>query len=405
MTSRKSGGKGRVGARAKAKSKARVAVPSSAKAKAGAKAKRPSKTTSQAKTKARANSKTSAKKPTRTSPPRRKPGAAVPTSLPKTPLVVRTADARFANLPGYPFRPHYVSVANPYAKSPLRMHYVDEGPRDAPVVLMVHGEPSWSYLYRKMIPIFAAAGLRAIAVDLIGFGRSDKPVRSSHYSFANHVEWLRQLVVALDLREITLIGQDWGGPIGMGVLAREMERFARVVAGNTMLHTAEPELAGRLEWAVHASGERNSTVDTMLLDWMHATHRAPDFEASPSIAGSIVRGISAGALEAYDAPFPSEWHKAGMRQFSVLIPVTRSDVGAQINLATWAALARFDRPFLTLFSDSDPATRGWAEIFAERVPGARGQPHQVQARAGHFWQEDNGPDAARIIVDWIAATV
>ncbi len=384
MTARKSTAK----AGGKAKSKGKVGTP----------------TSSTAKTKPKPNSKKIAKSSTRAVPARRKPGAAVPTSLPKIPLVVRTADARFANLPDYPFRPHYVSVANPYAKRPLRMHYVDEGPRDAPVVLMVHGEPSWSYLYRKMVPVFAAAGLRAVAVDLIGFGRSDKPVRSSHYSFANHIEWLRQLVVALDLRAITLIGQDWGGPIGMGVLAREMDRFARVVAGNTMLHTAEPELAGRLEWAVHASGERNSTVDAMLLDWMHATHRAPDFEASPSIAGSIVRGISAGALEAYDAPFPSEWHKAGMRQFSVLIPVTRSDVGAQINLATWAALARFDRPFLTLFSDSDPATRGWAEIFAERVPGARGQPHQIQARAGHFWQEDNGADAARIIVDWIAAT-
>jgi len=340
--------------------------------------------------------------------------AAVPTTLPAPPPVVRTADSRFRNLPGYPFAPHYVEVTNPYGKKRLRMHYVDEGPalddletgdpKKAPVVLMVHGEPTWSYLYRKMIPVFAAAGLRAIAVDLVGFGRSDKLTKASHYSFANHIEWLRQLVVALDLREITLVGQDWGGPIGMGVLAREPDRFARVVAGNTMLHTAEPELAGRIAWTAHASSETDSTVNTMLLDWMHTTHRLVDFDASPSVAGSTVRGVSPEELAAYDAPFPSEWHKAAMRQFSVLIPVTRSDIGCQINLETWRALARFEGPFLTLFSDSDPATRGWEAIFAERVPGARGQPHQIQARAGHFWQEDNGPEAARIIADWIAAT-
>ncbi|MBY0399373.1 alpha/beta fold hydrolase [Myxococcota bacterium] len=355
---------------------------------------------------ARTEVKAKSRKPTSVA---RRTSAAVPTTIPAPPPVVRTADARFRNLPGYPFAPHYIAVTNPYAKTPLRMHYVDEGPtsgdpKKAPVVLMVHGEPSWSYLYRKMIPVFAAAGLRAIAVDLVGFGRSDKLTKASQYSFANHIDWLRQLVVGLDLHEITLIGQDWGGPIGMGVLVKEMERFARVVAGNTMLHTAEPELDGRIDWAVHANGDFASTVDTRLLDWMHTTHRLVDFDASPSIAGSTVRPVPKEVLAAYDAPFPSEWHKAGMRQFSVLIPVTRSDVGCQINRETWQALSHFDRPFLTLFSDSDPATRGWEKIFAERVPGARGQPHAIQARAGHFWQEDNGAEAARIIADWIAAT-
>lgn len=332
------------------------------------------------------------------------PTDSVPTVGPAIPPVVRTADERFANLPGYPFAPHYVEVVNPNAPGSLRMHYVDEGPKTAPVVFMIHGEPAWSYLYRKLIPVFAAAGLRAIAIDLVGFGRSDKPTRAPHYSFANHIEWVRQLVVALDLREITLIGQDWGGPIGMGVLAREMDRFARVVAGNTMLHTAEPELAGRIAWADHASGESDSTVNVHLLQWLVTPHRAVDFDASGSIAGSTVRGVAPDVLAAYDAPFPSEWHKAGMRQFPALIPVTRTDPGARINLETWQALARFDRPFLTLFSDSDPPTRGWEAIFVERVPGARGQPHKIQSRAGHFWQEDNGSEAARIVCDWIAAT-
>ncbi len=332
----------------------------------------------------------------------------IPTEGPEIPPVVRTEDARFANLPGYAFDPHYVEVRNPHARGAdaaktLRMHYVDEGPSDAPVVLMAHGEPAWSFLYRKMIPVFAGAGLRAIAMDHIGFGRSDKLTRPAHYSFENHLEWLRELVVSLDLRDITIVSQDWGGPISMGVLAREPNRFARVVAGNTMLHTAEAELAGKIVWAAHSSDEEDSTVNAALLDWMHFTHRAVDFEASGSVRGSVCRGMAPEVSAAYDAPFPSEWHKAGMRQFPVLIPVTRTDPGAQINLATWEALAGFDRPFLTLFSDGDPATRGWEEIFRARVPGAKGQPHQTLEGAGHFWQEDCGEEAAAIIVDWISS--
>ncbi|MDG2305028.1 MAG: alpha/beta fold hydrolase [Candidatus Binatia bacterium] len=162
-----------------------------------------------------------------------------PLTGPEVPVTVRTDDARFANLPGYPFTPNYAELRNPYADGTLRMHYVDEGPKDSPVVLMAHGEPTWSYVYRKMIPVFAAAGLRAIAIDHIGFGRSDKLTRPSHYTFETHIEWLRELVLHLDLRDITIVCQDWGGPIAMAVLAREPDRFARVAAGNTMLHTAE----------------------------------------------------------------------------------------------------------------------------------------------------------------------
>ena len=327
-----------------------------------------------------------------------------PTQGPPIPPVVRTDDARFEHLPGHPFAPHYVSVRNPFHEEPLRMHYVDEGPRDAPVVLMTHGEPTWSYLYRKLIPAFAGAGFRAIAVDLVGFGRSDKPTLAAHYSFAGHVDWLHELVLRLDLRDVTLVGQDWGGPISMGVLAREPDRFARVVAANTMLHTAEPELAGRITWAAHASGDEDSTVNAALLDWTRATHRMPEFRVSDSVAGATRRGIPPEVAAAYDAPFPSEWHKAGVRQFPALIPVTRSDPGAALNLQTWQVLRRFERPFLTLFGDGDPPTRGWDAIFRERVPGAAGQPHATLENAGHFWQEDCGAEAAAMIVDWIAAT-
>ncbi len=328
----------------------------------------------------------------------------IPLTGPERPLVVRTDEARFANLPGFPFEPNYVKVENPVGPGTLRMHYVDEGPPDAPVVLMVHGEPCWSYLYRKLIPVFVRAGLRAVAIDQMGFGRSDKLTFAPHYTFARHIEWARQLVVNLDLRDITLVCQDWGGPIGMGVLAREMDRFSRVVAANTMLHTAEPELAGRLEWSAHASGEHDSTVSNRLLDWRGEAHRSAEFEASPSIPFATVRGVEPEVAAAYDAPFPSEWHKAAVRHYPLLIPVTPSDPGSAINRDTWAVLARFDRPFLTLFGDSDPATRGWEQIFRERVPGAAGQPHQTLERAGHFWQEDCGAEAAQIIVDWIRKT-
>lgn len=330
--------------------------------------------------------------------------ASIPTVGPDAPPVVRTEESRFSDLPGFPFEPHYADVANPRGAGSLRMHFVDEGPRNAPVVLMTHGEPTWSYLYRKLVPVFAAAGLRAVAPDHIGFGRSDKLTNPAEYTFERHVEWLHQLLVSLDLRDITLVCQDWGGPISLAALAREPERFARVVVGNTMLHTTEAEFAGRITLANHSTGETDQTVGGFLLDWMLHAHRAVDFVASGSVHGATARELAPEVAAAYDAPFPSEWHKAGMRQFPALIPVTRNDPGSVLNLATWRALAGFERPFLTLFGDSDPSTQGWDAIFQERVPGARGQPHQTLERAGHFWQEDCGDEAARIIVQWIEAT-
>jgi haloalkane dehalogenase len=335
----------------------------------------------------------------------------IPTEGPEIPNAVRTRESRFRDLPGFDFEPHYVDVSSPCDPAgesaqpqTLRMHYVDEGPRDAPVVMMCHGEPTWSYLYRKLIPIFADAGMRAIAPDHIGFGRSDKLTQPAQYSFEGHIDRLQELVVALDLRDITLVCQDWGGPISLGVLARDPGRFARVVVGNTMLHTTEAELEGRIVLSNHSSGEADQTVGTFLLDWILGSHRVLDFEASPSIHNATAREVAPDVAAAYDAPFPSAWHKAGMRHFPALIPITRTDPGTAINLVIWETLARFDRPLLTLFGDSDPSTRGWEEIFQERVPGAKGQPHRILERAGHFWQEDCGEEAARLILDWIEAT-
>lgn len=328
----------------------------------------------------------------------------IPLDGPPRPVVVRTDDARFSGLPGFDFEPHYLSVSNPFGSEPLRMHYLDEGPRDAPVVLLAHGEPTWSYLYRKMVPVFAAAGLRAVAPDYVGFGRSDKLTLPAHYSFERHIGWMRELVDTLDLREITLISQDWGGPVALGVLAREPGRFARGVVANTMLHTAESELAGRITWANHSLSTQVQAVESALVEWRVASHRAENFEASTAVTYAVARGLGPGVAAAYDAPFPGEWHKGGMRQFPLLIPVTPGDPGAVLNRATWDALRKFDRPFLTLFSDSDPATRGWETLFRERVPGAQGQPHRILERAGHFWPEDCGEEVAQDLVAWIRAS-
>ena len=312
----------------------------------------------------------------------------------------RTPEERFSDLSDYPFEPHYLEIG--FASIPaLRMHYVDEGPREGPVVLMLHGEPTWSYLYRKMIPLFVEAGFRVLAPDHIGFGRSDKPIDKTLYSFEAHIDAMQAFVLSLSLEGITLIAQDWGGPIGLGVLAREPERFAQVVAANTMLHTAEAELAGRVAWSNHASGPEDVCVAEGLLAWILHSQRAHEFEASPSIAGTTARPMSEEVLSAYDAPFPDESHKAGMRQFPALIPITPHDPGALINRNTWQALARFHRPFLTLFADSDPSTAGWDLLFQERVPGAAGQPHGVIEKAGHFIQEDAGPELASAILAWL----
>ena len=307
--------------------------------------------------------------------------------------ILRTSEARFAALPDFAFAPKYVEVPGS-GGTRLRMHLVDEGPRDAPVVLLLHGEPTWSFLYRKMIPVIVAAGLRAVAPDLIGFGRSDKPADRTAYSQAAHVAWLRALVAALDLRDATLVCQDWGGPIGHAAIAAEPGRFSRVVAANTILPTLDPELtAGVLEWRSDA-----------LLDWIVGSQRMPVFSAGAIVAGVCARPVAPDAIAAYDAPFPDERHLAAARQFPVLIPITPGDPGAATNRATWQVLERWNRPFLTAFSDSDPATRGWDTIFQRRIPGARAQPHATIPGAGHFLQEDAGPELAKLVVDFVTGT-
>ncbi len=322
---------------------------------------------------------------------------------PVTIPVLRTSDTSFADLPGYVFDAHYLDVEAD-GLDPVRMHYLDEGPADGPVALLLHGQPTWSYLYRSVVPVLVERGIRAIAPDNIGFGRSDKPSRPTDYTLARHVGWMHSLVGGLDLREITLVAQDWGGPIGFSVLAAEPDRFARVVAANTILHTADPALAGRLTWALHGEGESRVVLEEAFVDYLLYTQRAPELRASDFVGAATTTPLAPEVLAAYDAPFPDPSYTAGLRQMTALLPLTRNDVGARIGRRTMRALEAFDRPFVTAYSDGDPATRGWESVFQERVPGARGQEHVTIPGAGHFLQEDAGGQLGQVIVDVIATT-
>jgi haloalkane dehalogenase len=291
---------------------------------------------------------------------------------------VRTPDDRFANLTGYPFAPHYLDVDG------LRIHYVDEGPPTAAPVLMLHGEPSWSFLYRKMIPIVAGAGHRVIAPDLIGFGRSDKPVRREDYTYQRHVDWIRDVLERLDLREITLVCQDWGGLIGLRLAAELAARFARLVAANTFLPTGDTPASDAFK------------------AWQKFSQETPEFHVGGIVRGGCITDVAPEVVAAYDAPFPDDRYKAGARQFPLLVPTSPDDPAAAANRRAWEALRRWQKPFLTAFSDADPITHGADRLLQEAIPGAKGQPHTTIVGAGHFLQEDKGEDLARVVVDFIA---
>lgn len=294
--------------------------------------------------------------------------------------VLRTPDECFADLPDFPFAPHYVEVDG------LRMHYLDEGPADAPVVLLLHGEPSWSYLYRWMIPVLVDAGLRAVAIDLVGFGRSDKPTRRGDYTYQAHVDWTWAAIEAIGLTGITLVCQDWGGLIGLRLVGEHPDRFARVVAANTTLPTGDQH-----------PGEA-------FLTWQRFSQETPDFAVGNIVNGGCVSTLPADVIAAYDAPFPDDSYKAGARQFPTLVPTSPDDPAAPANRAAWEGLRRFDKPFLCAFSDSDPITRGADAALRKFIPGAQGQPEVTIAGGGHFLQEDKGRELAAVVVDFINAS-
>jgi len=293
---------------------------------------------------------------------------------------LRTPDARFVDLPGYDFTPKYLEVDG------LRMHYVDEGPKDGAVVLLLHGEPSWSYLYRHMIPPLRDAGFRTIAPDLIGFGKSDKPTQKSDYSYSGHVAWMTAFVESLDLSEVTLFCQDWGSLIGLRVAAENERRFRRIALGNGGMPTGDQEMPLAFK------------------AWQSFARFSPWFPIGKLIQKATVTDLPDNVVRAYDAPFPSAKYKAGARAFPMLVPTTPLDPASEANRTAWEVFKRWDKPFLTTFSNRDPITRGGEKVWQDTVPGARNCAHVKIRNAGHFLQEDKGPELAEALIRFIETT-
>ena len=301
---------------------------------------------------------------------------------------LRTPDERFADLPGYAFAANYVEVSDQDAENPggtLRVHYLDEGPTDGPVVLAMHGEPSWSYLYRKMIPLLVAGGARVIAPDLVGFGKSDKPTETSDYTYARHVAWMQEAIIDhLDIHDATFFGQDWGGLVGLRLVAENPDRFSRVVIGNTGLPTGEHQ------------------PSAAFMAWQKFSQTTEVFDIGFLLNAATISELSPGEIAAYDAPFPDDSYKAGARIFPSLVPTSPDDPASGANLAAWEVFKQWDKPLVCCFSDSDPVTAGGDKPFLELVPGAQGQPHVTVENAHHFFQEDAAPQLAQVVLDAIA---
>ena len=328
----------------------------------------------------------------------------------------RTPDARFANLINYPFAPNYVQIADTEGGE-LRMHYLDEGPADGSVILLLHGQPAWSYLYRKMIPILVDNGYRIIAPDLMGFGKSDKPTKRENYTYANHVGWVKELLEALNLTDITFFGQDWGGLIGLRLVAENPHRFARVVISNTDLpdvsrisDAAQTTISSHAYYdslPVHKNPKELFTAmmaDTTglnFLQWVKFASESDGFSPRSVFAAMGAGLLSEDDLTAYDAPFPDEGHLQGARQFPSLVPMIPDNPAKAANQAAWEIFEQWEKPFLTAFSDSDPITAGRHVRFQKKIPGAQGQPH-ITVRGGHFIQEEAFEELCAAIMQLIA---
>ena len=291
--------------------------------------------------------------------------------------ILRTPDNRFSNLLDYPFKPNYIQLGD------IRIHYVDEGESSEEVVLLIHGEPTWSYLYRKMVPIVSESGYRVIVPDLVGFGKSDKPIDQEDYTYEKHVGWISSFIESLDLKNINLFCQDWGGLIGLRIVSEQGYRFNRIIASNTSLPTGDFK------------------VPKAFFNWQKFSQDTPVFNASKIVKSSCVNKISNEVQKAYDAPFPDETYKAGARRFPMLVPTSPNDPSSQPNREAWEKLKNWHKPFLTAFSDSDPITKGGDLLFQKLIPGCKGISHKTIIGAGHFLQEDKGPELAQLIVDFI----
>ena len=297
--------------------------------------------------------------------------------------VLRTPEERFRHLPNYQFEPNYIEVDG------MRMHYVDEGRNhndpDQKTVLMMHGEPSWSYLYRHMIPVCTAAGHRVIAPDLIGFGKSDKPTSIGDYSYAQHMKWVQSFIDQLGLNNIILVCQDWGSLLGLRLAAENEQRFEAIAVGNGMLPTGD-----------------EGKIPKMFKLWLAFATRSPWFPIATIVNAGVAKSLSRDEKKAYNAPFPNKKYKAGARAFPKLVPISPDNPATEANRAAWKVLERWNKPFLTTFSNGDPITRGFDKFMRERIPGAAGQPH-ITLKGGHFLQEDSGAEFAQAVNKLIAS--
>ena len=288
--------------------------------------------------------------------------------------ILRTPENAFDQITDFPYTPKYCEV-----DKGLQMHYIGEG--EGPVVLLLHGEPSWAYLYRKMIPGLVAAGLRVIVPDLIGFGKSDKPSEQGDYTYAKHIKWTQALLDHLQLKDINVFIQDWGGLIGLRLLTANPHNFASIVAGNTMLPTG------------------TVTPPQAFLDWQKFATTSPKFDVATVLQRATTTELSPAILAAYNAPFPTEEHKAGARIFPALVPTSENDPESENNKAAWRILCQWQKPFLTLFSDQDPITKGGEQVFQKLIPGTKDQDHQIVS-GGHFLQEDQGELLAQLMIEF-----
>ena len=326
--------------------------------------------------------------------------------------VLRTPDERFENLPDYDFVPHYTEIPDSEGGT-LRIHHVDEGPRDGQIVLCMHGQPTWSYLYRFMIPVFVQAGLRVIAPDLVGFGRSDKPTRREDFSYQRQVDWMGAWLNQNDFTKVTLVGQDWGGLIGLRMVAANGDRFARVVVANTGLPLPGEMSQERLDWVADFRANKPTpsfeemgaalakpnpeTPERSFAYWQKLTWETEDFPVGMMVAGMT----SPNVIPAYDAPFPDPSYKMGPRAMPSQVPTLPTDPSLPAQAEAWKFFENFNKPLLCAFSSDDPVTGGGDKPFRERVPGAKGQPHTTVDGGGHFLQEGRGKELAKVVADWI----
>ena len=292
---------------------------------------------------------------------------------------LRTPEVRFDNLPDYDFEPRYCSV-----RDGLRLHYLDEGPEQGRTIILMHGEPSWSFLYRFMMRHLTAAGFRVLAPDLIGFGKSDKPEELSDYSYTAHVAWMQDWLDHVDVNEAVLFCQDWGGMIGLRLVAENPDRFAAVMAANTALPIGK------------------GTPSEAFLKWQEFSQKIPVFPTGQILQGATVRDLSAAEVAAYDAPYPDESYKAGARIFPALVPMDPSMDGVAENVEAWTVLKKWTKPFLTGFSDQDPVSKGGEQVFQKLIPGAKDQPHTIVKGGGHFLQEDVHTELSEMLIELCA---